>query len=318
MQREIAELTGPSTNTVNRIIQAYRNEGRICDAPHDRRPRVTSAIEDEVLVAAAYANPFGTAQQHAQLAGVSASLSTVKRRLAEAGLRSRVAVQKPLLSDDNKAARLRFASEHSTWSVDDWKQVLLSDESTFTTRWDQKRRVWRPVNTRYEPEYVQEVASSGRTTVNVWAVMSKDVLGTLHRIEGSLTAEKYSEILEYVMIPYALDGPFPDGDYLFQQDLAPVHTAKSVKKLLTDRGVRQLEWIPKGADVSIIEPVWGRIKVALSKEGLHRASADDLWHMVEAAWNVIKEDRGYVEALYASLPSRIQHVIAAKGGMTRY
>ncbi|KAH9380669.1 hypothetical protein HPB48_021101 [Haemaphysalis longicornis] len=56
--------------------------------------------------------------------------------------------------------------------------------------------------------------------------MSKDGLGTLHRIEGSLTAEEYSEILEYVMIPYALDGPLPDGDYLFQQDLAPVHTEK--------------------------------------------------------------------------------------------
>ncbi|KAH9383637.1 hypothetical protein HPB48_025330 [Haemaphysalis longicornis] len=79
--------------------------------------------------------------------------------------------------------------------------------------------------------------------------MSRDGLGALHRIEGSLTAEKYSEILEYVMIPYALDGPFPDGDYLFQQDLAPVHTAKSVKKSLTDCGVRQLEWIPKGAIV---------------------------------------------------------------------
>ncbi|KAH9369373.1 hypothetical protein HPB48_017725 [Haemaphysalis longicornis] len=230
-QREIAELTGRSMNTVTRIIQAYRNEGRICDAPHDRCPHVTSAIEDELLVAAAYANPFGTAQQHAQLAGVSASLTTVNRRLAEAGLKSRVTVQKPLLSDDNKAARLRFASEHCTWSVDDWKQVVL-----FAPRWDQKHCVWRPVNTRYKPEYIQ-VASSGRTTVNVWAVMSRDGLGALHGIGGSLPAEKYSEILEYVMIPYALDGPFPDGDYLFQQDLAPVHTAKSVKKLLIYHGV---------------------------------------------------------------------------------
>ncbi|KAH9380496.1 hypothetical protein HPB48_014078 [Haemaphysalis longicornis] len=246
-QREIAEITGRSTNTVNRIIRAYRNEERISDVLNDRRPRVTSAIKDEVLVAAAYANPFGTAQQHAQLAGVSASLSTVKRRLAEVGLSSRVAVQKPLLSDDNKAARLSFASEHSTWSVDDWKQVVFSDESTFTTRWDQERRVWRPVNTRYEPEYIQEVASRGRTmcTVNVWAVMSRDGLGALQRIESSLTADKYFKILEYVIILYVLNGPFPDGDYLFQQDLAPVHTARSAEKLLTDRGVRQLEWIPK-------------------------------------------------------------------------
>ncbi|KAH9377776.1 hypothetical protein HPB48_012191 [Haemaphysalis longicornis] len=60
-KREIAELIGRSTNAVNGIIQAYRNEGRICDVPHDHRPRFTRAIEDEVLVAAAYANPFGTA-----------------------------------------------------------------------------------------------------------------------------------------------------------------------------------------------------------------------------------------------------------------
>ncbi|KAH9362357.1 hypothetical protein HPB48_018009 [Haemaphysalis longicornis] len=137
-----------------------------------RRPRVTSAIEDEVLVAAAYANLFGTAQQHAQLAGVSPLLTTVKRR---------------------------------------------------------------------------------------------DGLGALHRIEGSLTAEKYSEILEYVMIPYALDGPFPDGDYLFQQDLAPVHTAKSVKKSLTDRGVHQLEWILKVLECggSLLDAVAVAVKAAL-------------------------------------------------------
>ncbi|KAH9372445.1 hypothetical protein HPB48_012869 [Haemaphysalis longicornis] len=133
-RRKIAALTGRSTNKVNRIIQACRNEGRICNVHHDGRPRVTGAIEDEVFVATAYANLFGTAQQHAQLGGVSASLTTVKRRLAEAGLRSRVAVQKPLVSDDNKAARLSFASEPSTWNVDDWKQVVFSDQSTFTAR----------------------------------------------------------------------------------------------------------------------------------------------------------------------------------------
>ncbi|KAH7982417.1 hypothetical protein HPB52_004688 [Rhipicephalus sanguineus] len=38
------------------------------------------------------------------------------------------------------------------------------------------------------------------------------------------------------MIPYALDGTFPDGNFLFQQDLSPVHTAKIVEELLNMRG----------------------------------------------------------------------------------
>ncbi|KAG0412789.1 hypothetical protein HPB47_010070, partial [Ixodes persulcatus] len=29
----------------------------------------------------------------------------------------------------------------------DWQNVLFTDESTFTTRWDQRQRIWRADNT---------------------------------------------------------------------------------------------------------------------------------------------------------------------------
>ncbi|KAH6946346.1 hypothetical protein HPB50_012875 [Hyalomma asiaticum] len=258
-------MTGRSNKTVNRIIQAYRKEGRISDAPHKRHPRATTDAQDADILDAAKASPFSTAREIGAAAGVSASASTIKRRPAEGKLKSLVAAQKPRLYLPNKTACPNFAKEHISWTTDDWKTVLFSDESTFTTRWDQKQRVWRPANARYDPHYVQEVASSGRTAVNVWGAVSRDGLGVLHRIEGPLTSPKYCDILDYVMIPYALDGPFPDGDFLFQQDLSPVHTAKVVEELLNMRGVRCLRWVPKGADLNIIEAVWGRMKVRLCK-----------------------------------------------------
>ncbi|KAH9378311.1 hypothetical protein HPB48_003998 [Haemaphysalis longicornis] len=156
-QRQIAEMTGRSNKTVNRIIQAYRDEGRISDAPHKRHPRATSAAQDVAIRDAAKASPFSTAKEIGAAAGVSASVSTIKRRLEERKLKSHVAAQKPRLSVSNKTARLNFATEHASWTMDDWKTVLFSDESTFTTRWEQKQRVWRPVNARYDPLYVQEV-----------------------------------------------------------------------------------------------------------------------------------------------------------------
>lgn len=317
-QRQIAGMTGRSNKTVNRIIQAYKKEGRISDAPHKRHPRATTAAQDADILDAAKASPFSTAREIGAAAGVSASASTIKRRLAEGKLKSHVAAQKPRLSLSNRTARLNFAKEHVSWTTDDWKTVLFSDESTFTTRWDQKRRVWRPVNARYDPLYVQEVASSGRTAVNVWGAMSRDGLGVLHRIEGHLTSVKYCDILDYVMIPYALDGPFPDGDFLFQQDLSPVHTAKVVEELLNMRGVRCLKWVPKGADLNIIEAVWGRMKVRLCKRGLHSSSADELWSAVEEEWIRLQNERSFIDNLYASLPSRMQDVIAVQGAMTRY
>ncbi|KAH7945075.1 hypothetical protein HPB49_006166 [Dermacentor silvarum] len=183
----MAQMMGRSNKS---IIQAYRDEGRISDAPHKRHPRATTAAQDMDILDAAQASPFSTTKEIGACAGVPAC----KR-------------------------------------------------ATFTTHWDQKQRVWHPVNARYDPLCVQEVASSGRTGVNVWGAMSRDGLGVLHRIEGPLTSARYCDILDYVMIPYALDGPFLDGDFLLRQDLSPVHTTKVVEELLNMRGVQCLRWV---------------------------------------------------------------------------
>ncbi len=43
------------------------------------------------------------------------------------------------------------------------------------------------------------------------------------------------------MLPSA-DQLFKDADFIFQQDLAPAHTAKSTKSWLHDHGVGMLDW----------------------------------------------------------------------------
>ncbi|KAH8018633.1 hypothetical protein HPB51_009567 [Rhipicephalus microplus] len=45
-QRRIAGMTGRSNETANRIILAYKKEGRISDAPHEQHPRATTAFQD--------------------------------------------------------------------------------------------------------------------------------------------------------------------------------------------------------------------------------------------------------------------------------
>ncbi|KAH6923652.1 hypothetical protein HPB50_004392 [Hyalomma asiaticum] len=46
------------------------------------------------------------------------------------------------------------------WRVEDWKYAIFSDESTFSSRWDQQKRVWRVQNTRFCPQNMKEVAAS--------------------------------------------------------------------------------------------------------------------------------------------------------------
>ncbi len=55
-------------------------------------------------------------------------------------------------------------------------------------------------------------------------------------LKTKVTAHVYQDILEHFMLLSA-DQLFKDADFIFQQDLAPVHTAKSTKSWLNDHGV---------------------------------------------------------------------------------
>ncbi len=62
----------------------------------------------------------------------------------------------------------------------------------------------------------------------IWGAMSSAGVGQLCFLKTNVTARIYQEILEHFMLPSA-DQLFKDADFIFQQDLAPVHTAKSTK-----------------------------------------------------------------------------------------
>ncbi|KAH9374726.1 hypothetical protein HPB48_022681 [Haemaphysalis longicornis] len=102
-QRQISEMTNRPLSTVSRIVQAYRKERRIKDAPRKAPPKVTTEDEDMAIVAAAVDCPTATVREIKSSAGLEGvSDTTVKRRLYESGLKSRTAVQNPTVSEANK------------------------------------------------------------------------------------------------------------------------------------------------------------------------------------------------------------------------
>lgn len=94
--------------------------------------------------------------------------------------------------------------------------------------------------------------------MNLWGAITKD--GPLYRIVGHLCSEDYMTIIDHQLLPHVLDGSYSDGHFLLEQDLSPIHTARSVTKHLENLGVMTLDWPPKGADMNVIEHVWGIMK----------------------------------------------------------
>ncbi|KAH8021797.1 hypothetical protein HPB51_017107 [Rhipicephalus microplus] len=147
-QRKIAGATGRTLKTVNRIVRAFKSCRRIKNAPRKPRSRVTTEQEDAWIVAAAAVKPGLSAQQIKNTLDLRASVTTVKRHLREAGLKSGIAAQKPLIRAQNKKKQLQFSRQHAQRSSEEWNQVVFKDEYTFTTSCDQQARIWRPDNTR--------------------------------------------------------------------------------------------------------------------------------------------------------------------------
>ncbi|KAL1448009.1 hypothetical protein MTO96_028294 [Rhipicephalus appendiculatus] len=220
-------------------------------------------------------------------------------RLYQTGMKSRTAAQKVLLRTANKDKRLQFAQRHAGWIQQDWKKVIFTDDSTFTTCWDQKTRIY------YRPEYVQRLAASRRTVLSVWGCIIKDGLAPLVRLEGKFTADKYCNILEQVALPHAANGASQPHDFVFQHDNFPVHTAKKFRSLLQRHQVEVMSWPPQSHDLNPIEDVSRIMKKALASQCLQGLSADRLWSAVKAEWERLKQDASFCESLYASLPSRM-------------
>ncbi|KAF2884207.1 hypothetical protein ILUMI_21989 [Ignelater luminosus] len=75
---------------------------------------------------------------------ITISARTVRKRLNEGELDSRRPAIATLLTREHRVTRLRFAREHVNWAIDDWKQVLFSDETRVNLKSpDRRQQVWR-------------------------------------------------------------------------------------------------------------------------------------------------------------------------------
>ncbi len=115
------------------------------------------------------------------------------------------------------------------------------------------------------------------------------------------------------MLPSA-DKLYGDADFIFQQDLAADHTAKSTKSWFNNHGVTVLDWPANSPDLNTIENLWGIVKRKM--RDTRPNNADDLKAAIKATWAFITLEQCH--RLIAFMPRRIDAVIHAKGGPTKY
>ncbi len=140
----------------------------------------------------------------------------------------------------------------------------------------------------------------------IWASMSSAGVGPLCYLKSTVNAAIYQELLEHFMLPSA-DKLYEDADFIFQQDLAPAHTAKGTKSWFNDHGVTNSPDLNPRESMSIVKR---------KMRDTRPNNADDLKATIKATWALITPEQCH--RLIDSMTRCIDAVIHAKGGPTKY
>jgi transposase len=170
--KQITSKTGIPDRTIRNIYARALERGfdpnndlaivkdvHIAEAPRPGRPsKHTEENKQEVINKIRrdrYSREKSCAEIAIEMGNISAK--TVWRILCAAGFKKTKPTRKPGLTEEMKQARLAFALRHEHWTLEDWKNVIFSDETSVVL--NHRRggyRVWRKSEERLVKSCIRE------------------------------------------------------------------------------------------------------------------------------------------------------------------
>ena len=137
-----------------------------------------------------------------------------------------------MLLPRHRAARLTWCRRYLRFRIQDWANILFTDESRFhLDSSDGRSRVYRRVGERYADACVIQRQSFGGGSVMVWGGITAHGRTSLVVVAGNLTGICYrDEIVQPYVIPFI---QAQANNVTFQQDNARPHVARVVRDYLT-------------------------------------------------------------------------------------
>ena len=317
----ITKTLGFSKTTVLRTIQLYCEGKTLTTQLRSGRPKLLNNEHQKTLKNIVRKNNRQSAEQiknkFQEKTEMQVSTRTIRRNLHELNIFFRIPASKPLLSDKQRENRLNWCIEKKDWSVNKWKSVIWSDESRFTIfKNDGPGCVWRTPGTRFNINNMVPSIKHGGGGLMMWGCFSRKGLGPLVRVDGKMKHGDYIQILEKHLLPL-INKKFRGQNYLFQDDNAPVHTAKNVKKWFETKKIKILEnWPSQSPDLNPIEHLWSELERRIRNRPKPATNIKELEHALHEEWNKIPKDT--LMNLINSMPRKIEVYIKNNGWPTKY
>ena len=314
----IHKTTGASIGVISKICSAYCPDAAKSTGGHPMKLTPANITYAKCLIRMQKAdNAVQVTQSLQDVTSLSVSPQTVHHHLQKAGLQPVVKKKCPLLKLAHRKARLLWAERHQEYTVDDWMRVVWSDETKINRLGSDSRKwAWKEAGEGLTDRQAEGTLKFGGGNVMMWSCMLWEGVGYATRIEGKMDAQLYCSILDDEL-QQSLDfyNKTPD-DIIFQQDNDPKHTSKLAQKWFQDHNYTVMKWPAQSPDLNPIEHLWWHVKRRLADYETPSSGVEELWNHCQVEWEKIPKE--VCQNLIESMPRRVQAVIKAKGGYTKY
>lgn len=318
-QRVVAVEYGVSQTCIRNVWRRYQENGNYQRRPGSGRLRSTDARDDRYLTILARRNPFRPARvlrnefQHATR--IRFSDQSVRNRLHEVQLHARRPHVVPRMTDAHRRARLAWAREHLRWNINQWSQILFTDESRFSVDHpDNRVRVWRTRGQRYDPQFAVSRDRWGRGSVMVWGGISANQRTELHVVQGNMNAINYRDnVLEPIVVPMAAR---MGAGFTLMDDNARPHRARIVTTFLEGHNMNRMEWPALSPDLNPIENIWAILGNNVRNHEPPVSSVAELNIALQEEWANI--DQAVIRNTIRSMRQRCNDCVRLRGASTSY
>lgn len=317
LQTDVARHFGCHRNTISALWRRHQQLNNVGDRPRSGRPRITTHRQDRHIRLTHLRNRFQTSEFTARTIPGLRRISgrTVRNRLRVHNIRPRRPAIRPVLLQRHRVARLAWSRRHLRFRMQDWADVLFSDESRFhLDSSDGRQRVYRRTGERYADPCVVQRRAFGGGSVMVWGGITSTGRTALQVVDGNLTAAQYrDEILQPHVVPFIQNR---GNRVTFQHDNARPHVARIVRDFLNNQNVNVMDWPAVSPDLSPIEHLWDEMERRLRNLPNPPLTLPEMGPALVNVWNNIPQ--AFITNLVSSMRRRCTACIQANGGHTRY